>query len=30
MHEYRPTKTCKCWCMKFLCIIFGCPEGAEK
>ena len=30
MHEYRTTKTRKCRCMKFLCIISGCPAGARK
>ena len=30
MHEYRTTKMRKCRCMKFLCIISGCPAGARK
>ena len=30
MHEYRTTKMRKCRCMKFLCIISGCPAGARN
>ena len=30
MHERRTTKTRKCQCMKFSCIISGCPAGARK
>ena len=30
MHEHCTTKMRKCWCMKFLCIISGCPAGARK
>ena len=30
MREHRTTKMRKCRCMKFLCIISGCPEGARK
>ena len=30
MHERCITKMCKCLCMKFLCIISGCPAGARK
>lgn len=30
MHEYRTTKMRKCRCMKFLCIISGCPAGARE
>ena len=30
MHERCITKMCKCRCMKFLCIISGCPAGARK
>ena len=30
MHEQRTTKTRKCQCMKFSCIISGCPAGARK
>ena len=30
MQERCTTKTRKCWCMKFLCIISGCPAGARK
>ena len=30
MQERSTTKTRKCWCMKFLCIISGCPAGTGK
>ena len=30
MHAHRATKMYECRCMKFLCIISGCPEGARK
>ena len=30
MHERCITKMRKCQCMKFLCIISGCPAGARK
>ena len=30
MQERCTTKTRKCRCMKFLCIISGCPAGARK
>ena len=30
MREHCTTKMHKCYCMKFLCIISGCPAGAKK
>ena len=30
MHEQRATKMHKCQCVKFSCIISGCPAGARK
>ena len=30
MHEHRTTKMRKCQCMKFLCIISGCPVRGEE
>ena len=30
MHVRCTVKMRKCWCMKFLCIISGCPVGARK
>ena len=30
MHEQRATNMYKCQCVKFWCIISGCPAGARK
>ena len=30
MHEQRTTNMYKCQCVKFSCIISGCPAGAGK
>ena len=30
MHEQRATNMYKCQCVKFSCIISGCPAGARK